>query len=340
MSNNDGWEFSFTEKNKSEEEKEKTYAVYGETFTIKVTITINGDIDYINVTYIQNDSEVEQSKKPIRIRSYSSKRKNNEKRVYSVVVCKRTKYESVLHYKFDYKDIDYDHNIIEIADIMDISDYSLVIVIGKSNISTSPVDIQTGEKEFKLGDDTWIITITSWEDQVKKFTNQLTYIMNIEGTKCLSLNSNSKIIQIANVGESLFQDNSSSATVEVTSISGVEEIYRFFLCKKCGEKLMPWEGNLQQCTVCRMKQLSDNKYTNISVILYLTEPGLSLTIFQDQLDNIVKLYNEENKEEYNENNRLATLTDITLTKIILSVSNVKIHYDKNTKIITDIQKMQ
>ena len=221
MSKNDISEFSFAEKNKSEREQERTYAVYGETFTIKVTITVNGDIDYINVTYIQNDSEVQQSRKPIRIRSYSLKRKNNEKTVYSAVLCKRTKYENVLQYKFDYKDIDYDENVVEITDIMDISDYSLVIVIGKSNISTSPVDIQTGKKEFKLGDDTWIITITSCEDQVKKFTNQLTYIMNIQGTKCLSLNSHSKIIQIANVGESFFQDNSSSATVEVTSISGV-----------------------------------------------------------------------------------------------------------------------
>ena len=92
MSKNDGWEFSFAEKNKSEEEQERTYAVYGETFVIEVTITINGDIDYINVTYIQNDSEVQQSRKPIRIRSCSSKR-NNEKRVYSAVLRKRTKYE-------------------------------------------------------------------------------------------------------------------------------------------------------------------------------------------------------------------------------------------------------
>ena len=336
MSKNDGWEFSFAEKNKSEEEQERTYAVYGETFVIEVTITINGDIDYINVTYIQNDSEVQQSRKPIRIRSCSSKR-NNEKRVYSAVLRKRTKYENVLQYKFDYKDIDYDQNVVEIADIMDISDYSLVIVMAKSNISTSPVDIRTGKKEFKLGDDTWIITITSCEDQVKKFTNQLTYIMNIQGTKCLS--SDSKIIQIANVGESLFQDNSSSATVEVTSISGVEEIYRFFRCKKCGGKSLPWQDNLQQCTVCRMKQRNDNRDTNISVTLYLTEPELSLTLFQDQLNNIVKIYNEENKEEYDENNRSATLTDESLTGIILSVSNVRIHYDKNTKIITDIQKM-
>ena len=245
--------------------------------------------------------------------------------------------KNVLQYKFDYKDIDYDQNVVEIADIMDISDYSLVIVMAKSNISTSPVDIRTGKKEFKLGDDTWIITITSCEDQVKKFTNQLTYIMNIQGTKCLS--SDSKIIQIANVGESLFQDNSSSATVEVTSISGVEEIYRFFRCKKCGGKSLPWQDNLQQCTVCRMKQRNDNRDTNISVTLYLTEPELSLTLFQDQLNNIVKIYNEENKEEYDENNRSATLTDESLTGIILSVSNVRIHYDKNTKIITDIQKM-
>ena len=88
-----------------------------------------------------------------------------------------------------------------------------------------------------------------------------------------------------------------------------------------------------------MKQLNENKDTNISVILYLTELKLSLTIFQDQLNNIVKIYNEENKEEYNENNRSVTLTDKTLTEIILSVRNVKIHYNKITKIITDIQKI-
>ena len=196
---------------------------------------------------------------------------------------------------------------------------------------TSPVDIQIGKKEFKkgkteIGDDICSIALTFWEDQVKKFKNKLTYIMNIEGTKCLSLNSDSKIEQ----------DNSSSATVEVTSISCVGEINRFFRCKQCDEKLMPCQEDLHQCTECRMTQLSDNKYANISVKLFLEESKMFLTLFQDQLDNIVKIYNEENKE----NNRLATLTDTSLKRILLFLSNVKIHYDKNTKIITDIQKIQ
>ena len=109
---NDISEFSFTEKNKSEEEQDGTFAVYGET----VTSAINEDIDDINVTYIHNDKEVQQkyNRKPIRIRSYSLKRQNNGKKVYSVVVNKRTvKHKNVLHYKFDYKDIDYD-NVIKI----------------------------------------------------------------------------------------------------------------------------------------------------------------------------------------------------------------------------------
>ena len=409
---NDRSEFSFTEKNKSEEEQDGTYAVHGK--TVKVTSTINEDIDYINVTYIHKDSEVQQIRKPIRIRSYSLiiKRQNNEEKGYSVVVNKRTKYENVMghkfgyrdidycvtyiindsevqqgrtpirissftlkrqndkgtnfenvmNYKFDYKGIDYD-NVIKIVDVKDIniSDYSSVIVIDKSNISTSPVDMQIDEKEFKkleaeIGDDTCGFTITIWGDQTspvdiqigkKQLFEKLEAVIGDDtlrititfwedqGTNCLSLNSESKILQIANVGEYLFKNNSSSATVEVTSITCAGEIERFLRCKKCGAKFMPCQGILQQCTVCRMKQLNDNKDTNISVVLFLKEPTLLLTIFQDQLDNIVKIYNEEN----NENNRLATLTDTTLTLIILSVSNVKIHYDKNTKIITDIQKM-
>ena len=112
MSKNYTSEFSFAERTYAMQER--TYAVYGETFTVKVTITINGDIDYINITYIQNDSEVQPSRKPVRIRSYSLKWQNNEKRVYSVVVCKRTKFENVMDYKFDYKDIDYGHNVIYI----------------------------------------------------------------------------------------------------------------------------------------------------------------------------------------------------------------------------------
>ena len=402
MSNNDISEFSIAVKNKFEEEQEGTYDVYGD--TVKDTSTVNGDDDCINtpyfhsdnelqqsvkplqitstinednvnVTYIHGDSELQQSSKAIRIGSYSLKRESKGKKGYSVVVIKHTKYEKVMEYKFDYKDIDFDH-VIKIVDIKDISDCSLVIVINKCNISTSPVDIQTGDKKFKKleaqmgddtccftitiwgdqtsavdlqigkkellknleaerGDDTYSITVTFWEDQVRKFKNQLTYIINIQGTKGLSLNSDSKIVQIANGGESLFEVNSSLAIVEVISISCVGEINRFFRCKKCSEKLMPCQGNLQQCTVCRMKQLSDNSDTDISVILFLREPKLSLTIFRDQLDNIVKIYNEDN----NEDNKLATLTDTTLEKIILYVRNVKIHYDKYEKKITDIQKM-
>ena len=221
-------------------------------------------------------------------------------------------------------------NVIKIIDMKDISDYSLVIVKGKIIISTSPVDIHIFEKALKkleaeIGDDT------------DKFKNQLTYMINVQGTKCLSLNSDSKIVnalQIANV-ESLFQDNS-SATIEATSISCVGKINKFFWCKHCDKKFMPCQGKLQQCTECGMMQLiNDIKDTSISVILSLTEPKLEFTIFQDQLNNIVKIYNEEN----NTNNRLPTLTDTTLAEIILSVSNVKIYYDKNTKIITDIQKL-
>lgn len=304
-------------------------------------------IDYY-VTYILNDSEVQQSRTIIRISSYTLKRQTNEEKVYSVEVTNVLNMKMIWITNCEYKDIDYDH-VIKTGDIKVISDYSSIIVIGKRNISTSPVDIQIGEKEFEeleaeIGDDTCSFTITIWEDQtspvdiqlgkkelykkleaeiedqVKKFKNQLTYTMKIQHTKSLSLNSD--------VGESLSQENSSSATLEVASITSVGEISRFFRCKQCGEKVMPCQGNLQQCTVCRMTQLGDNEYTDISVILFLSEPELLLTIFQDQLDNVIKIYNEDN----NENNRLTTLTDIALKKILLHVRNVKIHYDKKKEI--------
>ena len=324
-------------------------------------MSVTDDIDYINATYfikyenvvylkfvykgidyyviyILNDSEVQQSRTIIRISSYTLKRQTNEEKVYSVEVTNVPNMNMIWITNCEYKDIDYD--VIKIGDIKVISDYSSVIVMGKRNISTSPVDIQLGKKELlkKLEaerDDTYSITITFWEDQVRTFKNQLTYTMKIQHTKSLSLNSDSKIVQIANGGESLFQDNSSSATVEVTSITSVGEIDRFFRCKQCGEKAMPCQGNLQQCTVCRMTQLGDNEYTDISITLFLSEPELLLTIFKDQLDNVIKIYNEEN----NENNRLATLTDIALKQNLLHVSNLKIHCDKNTKFITNIQKM-
>ena len=309
------------------------------------------DIDYY-VIYILNDSEVQQSSPIIRISSYITN-SNNEEKVYSVEVTNVPNVKMMWITTGDYNDIDY--NVIKIGEIEVILDYSSVIVIGKKNISTSPVDIQIDEfkkLEAEIGDDTCSFTFTIWEDQtspvdiqlgkkevfkklaeiedqVKKFKNQLTYKMKIQGSKCLSFNSDSKIVQIANAGESLFQDNFSSATVEVISITSVGEINGIFQCKQCGEKVMPCQGNLQQCTVCRMTQLSD------SVTLFLAEPYLFLTLFQDQLDNIIKIYNEEN----NGNNCLVTLTDTALKKILLCVSNVKIHYDKNTKIITDIQKM-
>ena len=135
MSKKDISEFPFTGKKKSQQEQGGTYKVRGE--TVEVTSTVNDDIGY---TYIQNDSEVQQSRKPIRIRSCSFKRQHKEGKVYTDVVNKRTRYENVLDYKFGYKDIDYD-NDIKIADIEDISDYPLEIAIGKKNIST--VYIQT-----------------------------------------------------------------------------------------------------------------------------------------------------------------------------------------------------
>ena len=137
--------FPFTGKNKSQQEQGGTYKVRGE--TVEVTSTVNDDIGY---TYIQNDSEVQQSRKPIRIRSCSFKRQHKEGKVYTDVVNKRTRYENVLDYKFGYKDIDY-NNDIKIAKKRGYFGLSKLSIrnCDRQKKNTSTVYIQTVVKQGK-----------------------------------------------------------------------------------------------------------------------------------------------------------------------------------------------
>lgn len=105
------------------------------------------------------------------MRSYSLKSgQNKEKKGYLVIVIKYIKYEKVMEYKFDYKDIDNDY-VIRIVDIKDVLYYLLVIVISKCNIFIFLVDVQIGDNEFKkleveIRDDICSFNIIIWGDEI------------------------------------------------------------------------------------------------------------------------------------------------------------------------------
>lgn len=293
-------------------------------------------------------SSKEETQRAIQISNYNLKRQSNDN-LDSIVVNKSTKFDNVLHCKFDYNTIN-DSLVKKIDAVKLIPDFTMVTIVGQVNITSDPEYIEVNGKrlkklEAKIADESDSISVTFWEEQIDKVTNQLSYnitnarVRTFQGNKCLSLNQESKIsnvLPILNVAPSLFENNSSIDSIEVEDIDTMAEICRFFNCKNCSKKLQPCQGKVQQCNVCGMKQIiKKTDEENLSVIITLKDKKLSVTLFKDQIKNLIAIYNNENTENYD----ISTANDNDLTEIILCTNNVKVSFNKHTKIVTDIQKI-
>ena len=79
----------------------------------------------------------------------------------------------------------------------------------------------------------------------------------------------------------------------------------------------------------------EREKSNYSLVLIFKEPNLSLTIFKNQMQELIKLYNEENETKQ----EICTTDEDILSEVALTVTNIKFFYNKNKKIITSIEKM-
>lgn len=53
------------------------------------------------------------------------------------------------------------------------------------------------------------------------------------------------------------------------------------------------------------------------------------------MQELIKIYNNENETKY----ELSTSDEQTLSEICLTVNNIKYFYNKNTKIVTNVEKL-
>ena len=292
----------------------------------------------------------EETQSAIEIADYGLKRSLKDDNEDSLVINKKTKLNNVTDCKFDFTPIE-EINVVKISQIETIQNYSMISLIGKLNISSKPENIEINGKQIeklqcKIGDETGSINVTFWGDQIDKITDKFTYkicnvrVRTFQGSKCLSLNPWSVItsaVPILSVSDTLFQEENVKQFLEAENVDCIGNFSIFNPCKNCNKKLQPLQGKLQQCSFCGAKQIIKNEKEreNYSLVLIFKAPNLSLTIFKNEMQELIKIYNNENEPKY----ELSTSDEQTLSEICLTVNNIKYFYNKNTKIVTNVEKL-
>ena len=111
----------------------------------------------------------DETQESVRISNYSLKRSLSNSNDMAVVVNKRTKIESISECPFDHKAPS--KRFTKICEIDDISDFTLVSIIGKVHIKSEQREVKVQERsvmklDCNIADDTSAIKLTLWDKNI------------------------------------------------------------------------------------------------------------------------------------------------------------------------------
>ena len=219
--------------------------------------------------------------------------------------------------------------------IFQISDFTLISIIGKVHIRSEQSEVKVQERsvmklDCKIADNTSAIKLTLWgkniplvqEGQVYEIVNARVH--SYQGEKYLSSNFDT-IITIATESDAqnmrvvspLMEDEESISedTITVNRIGGVQEIQRYAVCNSCRRRLGNLQSDLSICDSCGLSQIktaADQTHFSVGIFIGGVHNVL-LRILQDQVESFIKLYNER-AESHNK-------IDVeSLSKLILRLS--------------------
>ena len=111
----------------------------------------------------------DETQKSVRLSNYSLKRSLNNSNDMAIAVNKRTNIESISECPFDHKAPS--KEFTKISEIYDISDFTLVSIIGKVHIRSKESEVKVQERsvmklDFNIADDTSAIKLTLWDKSI------------------------------------------------------------------------------------------------------------------------------------------------------------------------------
>ena len=295
----------------------------------------------------------DETQKSVRLSNYSLKRALHNSNDMAIVVNKRTKIENVSECPFDHKASS--KRFTKITEIDDISDFTLISIIGKVHIRSEPSEVKVQERSLmkldcNIADDTSAIELTLWDKSIPLVQEGQVYeivnarVRSYQGENYLSSNFDT-VITIAKsdaqnmrvVSQLLIDDKSiSENTIIVNRIGGVQEIQRYAVCNSCRRKLGNLQSDLSVCDSCGLSQIKTAAdQTRFSVgILISGEHNVVLRVLQDQVESFMKLYNEH-VESYNKIN-IENHTNSEIINAFLATRDLKITFNTKSKLVSSI----
>ena len=317
--------------------------------------TANGFCDGVcfDKSLYKEVKQKEETQKSVRLSNYSLKRSLQNNNDMTIVVNKRTKIESISECPFDHKASS--KRFIKISEVDNISDFTLVSVIGKVHIRSEETEVKVQERsvmklDCNLADDTSAIKLTLWdkniplvqEGQVYEFTNAR--VRSFQGEKYLSSNFDTIITTVKSDVQNMTvvseltenEDFRSMNTIIVNRIAGVQEIQRYAVCNSCRRRLSNLQLDLSICDSCGLSQVKTAAdQTHFSVGIFIGgEHNFHLRVLQDQVESFIKLYNEQ-AESYNKLN-MENTSNSEIIAAFLAARELKITFNTKTKLVSSI----
>ena len=283
----------------------------------------------------------DETQKSVGLCNYSLKRSLQNNNEMTIVVNKHTKIESISEFPFNYKTPT--KQFIKINEIDNISDFTLVSVIGKVHIRSEQSEVKIQERsvmklDCNIADDTSAIKLTLWdkdialvqEGQVYEIVNPM--VRSFQAEKFLSGNFDTIITRVTSdvrnmtfVSQLMENEESLSLnTIVINRIAGVQEIQRYSVCNSCHRKLNTLQSELSICDSCGLSQIKTAAdQTHFSVGIFIGgEHNVLLRVLQDQVESFIKLYNKQ-AESYNKLNT-ENLTNSDIIGAFLGARELKI----------------
>lgn len=295
----------------------------------------------------------DETQKSVRLSNYSLKRSLHNSNDMAIVVNKRTKIESISECPFDHKAPS--KRFTKINKIDDISDFTLVSIIGKVHIRSEQSEVKVQERsvmklDCNIGDDTGAIKLTLWDKNIPLVQEGQVYeivnarVRSYQGEKYLSSNFDTIITTTKSdarnmtVVPQLMEDEVSISenTIIVNRIGGMQEIQRYAVCNSCRRKLSNLQSDLSVCDSCGLRQIKTAAdQTHFSVGVFIGgEHNVLLRVLQDQVKSFITLYNEQ----ANSCNKISveSPTNSEIIDAFLAARDLKITFNSKSKLVSSI----
>jgi len=295
----------------------------------------------------------DETQKSVRLSNYSLKRSLQNSNDMTVVINKRTKIEGISECPFDHQAPS--KRFIKISEIFNVSDFTLVSVMGKVHIRSEQSEVKVQERSLmkldcNIADETSAIKLTLWDKNIPLVLEGKVYeivnarVRSFQGEKYLSSNFDTIITAVKSNEQNMTvvpqlmenEDSFSLKSVIVNRIAGVQEIQRYAVCNSCRRKLSNLQSDLSICDSCGLSQIQTAAdQTHFSVGVFIGgEHNVLLRVLQDQVQSFLRLYN--GKAESCNRINVENPTNSEIIDAFLAARDLKITFNPKTKLVSSI----